>query len=131
MATVLVVDDDEDTRFLLGFVLERAGHRVIYAPDGEAALRVWADSPLDVVITDLAMPRRNGLRLIKEIHARAPYLPVIAMSGVSAEQLDMAQDLGARHILYKPLDPGKVLWTLEEALKDDAPAPWAGGMVWD
>jgi CheY-like chemotaxis protein len=129
MATVLVVDDDEDTRFLLGFILRESGHRVLYAADGDAALKVWEATSLDAVVTDLAMPGLNGLRLIRELRERDPHLPMVAMSGISAEQLDLAQDFGAGEVLFKPVDPGTILPVLERVLSREASGPWA--RVWD
>ena len=66
MANILIVDDEETDRVIEKTILEDAGHRVHFARDGQAALDVYADSPADVVVTDLKMPRLNGLRLIQQ-----------------------------------------------------------------
>ncbi len=125
MARVLIVDDDEITRMILGRILEDHGHQITYAPDGAAALRLFRVGRFDAVFTDLAMPEMNGLRLIQELRVEDWKLPLIAMSGVSAEQLILAEDLGAREILYKPLEPEAVLAALDRVLQEET------GGVWD
>jgi CheY-like chemotaxis protein len=119
MATILFVDDDEMERTFAREILEPRGHRVLYAGDGESALRVFATEPVDVVVTDLAMPRLNGLRLIKRIRAEHPRVHVIAASGKNADQLDLAEDFGALAVLKKPWDPQRFLDTLERILTAD------------
>ncbi len=125
MAKVLVVDDDEITRLILGRMLEDHGHQVTYAGDGEAALRVFRVGRFDVVFTDLAMPERNGLRLIQDLQVEDWKLPVIAMSGTNVEQLPMAEDLGAKEVLYKPLEPQTVLAALDRVLRAAQRGPWS------
>jgi CheY-like chemotaxis protein len=115
MANVLIVDDDETARLLERTVLEGAGHRVFFAVDGEVALKVYKSNPIDVVLTDLKMPRLNGLRLIKEIRELDAQAVVVAISGASADQLEMAKDLGAVSTLYKPIDAKALLAAIESA----------------
>jgi CheY-like chemotaxis protein len=102
MARILVVDDEELDRTLGKSILEQAGHELLYAPNGEVALRIFESQSIDVVITDLAMPNLNGLRLIQEIRAHDPDALIVAVSGVAADQLDRAADLGAALTLAKP-----------------------------
>lgn len=116
MARILIVDDDEVTRLILGRILQDAGHEVTYAGDGDMALGVFRIGRFDVVITDLAMPGRNGLRLIKDLQVEDWKLPLIAMSGCNAEQLPMAEDFGAKAVLYKPLEPELVLAAVDKVL---------------
>jgi CheY-like chemotaxis protein len=118
MARVLLVDDDEIARLILGSLLYETGHEVVYAGDGERALNLYRRGIFDVVITDLAMPKINGLRLIQELMELDPTLPVIAISGGNADQLLLAEDFGARETLMKPVAPSKVLKALEEATTD-------------
>jgi CheY-like chemotaxis protein len=116
MATILFVDDDEMERYFAREVLEPRGHRVLYAGDGETALRVFDQEDVDVVVTDLAMPRLNGLRLIQQLRERDRHVRVIAASGVNADQLDMAEDFGALAVLQKPWDPRAFLDTLQRIM---------------
>jgi CheY-like chemotaxis protein len=116
MATILFVDDDEMERYFAREVLETRGHRVLYAPDGETALRVFEQENVELVVTDLAMPRLNGLRLIQQLRARDRQVRIIAASGINADQLDMAEDLGAIAVLQKPWDPRTFLEMLDRIL---------------
>jgi DNA-binding NtrC family response regulator len=90
------------------------------------ALKVYRSNPIEVVLTDLKMPRLNGLRLIQEIREIDMSAVVVAISGASADQLDLAKDLGAVSTLYKPLDPKQLLEAVEAAAKQRK----AGGDGW-
>jgi len=125
MARLLIVDDDEVARLILGHMLQDAGYEVAFARDGEAALGMFKPGYFDAVITDLAMPVRNGLRLIQDLQEQDGELPLIAMSGTNADQLQMAEDFGAKAILYKPLEPEAVIATVEKVLKDKDQDVWA------
>jgi len=128
MARILIVDDEEMERVLGRAILERAGHELFYASDGEGALNVLRESPIDLVMTDLAMPDFNGLRFIKELREEGFHIPVIAISGWAADQLDLAEDYGADLTLFKPVDGEALLSSVEEMLgmKDfpDRSDPW-------
>lgn len=117
MARVLVVDDVEEDRTLGRAALERAGHEVLYAASGESALRIYEKQPVDVVVTDLAMPNLNGLRLIEQIVERDSGALIIAVSGVSPEQLDRAQRLGAVATMTKPFTAEDLLAAVNDALE--------------
>src|SRR5262245_64186177 len=79
---VLVVEDNDDTREVLGLSLELVGAEVTGAASVDEAIR--ADlTAFDVAITDLSMPDRDGYDLLREAHAQAPALRVIAVSGYS------------------------------------------------
>lgn len=130
MATILFVDDDEMERTFAREILEPRGHRVLYAGDGETALKVFSTESVDVVVTDLAMPKLNGLRLIKKLRADDPRVHVIAASGINADQLDLAEDLGAIAVLQKPWDPRKFLDTLTRILTTEQASAAEYERVW-
>ena len=121
MAKILVVDWEEEERVYLWSVLERAGHELFFAADGITALEVWEKKEVDLVITELYLPELNGLRLIKELTARDPFGLILAISEISADQLDLAEDYGACHILYKPVDPHTLLAGVNKALEEYRP----------
>ena len=125
MARILIVDDDEVTRLILGQILQDGGYEVTYAGNGEVALDRFEIGRFDAVITDLAMPERNGLRLIQDLRERDWKLPLIAMSGSNADQLQMAEDFGAKAALLKPLEPEAVLATVDSVLEDANEDVWA------
>lgn len=117
MANILIVDWEEEERVYLWSVLEDAGHDLLFAPNGEVALEVWRDKDLDLVITELYLPELNGLRLIKELVARNPGALILALSEISADQLDLAEDYGACKILTKPVSPENLLSAVNSALE--------------
>ena len=81
MARILVVDDEEGIRTLLRNILVREGHHVTTAADGVEALQVVDTQPVDLVITDLIMPEKEGVETISELRKRFPAVKIIAMSG--------------------------------------------------
>lgn len=103
---ILVVDDDEQYRSLMQRTLERAGHQVVTAEDGTAAVVAAQDATLELVITDLIMPGKEGLETIMELRRLRPGLPLIAMSGGGrgnpGDYLKAARLLGATRTLEKP-----------------------------
>ena len=109
MARILIVDDDEADRVVLCAILERAGHETFLAEDGEEALSTYGGRVIDVVITDLEMPRVDGLELITILRDLSPRPAIIAISGTGVDQLDIAQAVGADWILTKPIDPIELL----------------------
>jgi len=116
MARILVVDDEEMDRVLVRAILESAGHELLFASDGDGALKLLREEQLDLVITDLAMPGFNGLRFIREMREEDFLHPVIAISGWAADQLDLAEDYGANASLFKPLDGRELLKTVDAVL---------------
>jgi len=116
MGRILVVDDEEMDRVLMGYILREAGHETLLASDGESALRIWRSESIDLVVTDIVMPEMDGLNLLEAIRMEDPGLPIIAVSGISAKRLNKAARAGARAILTKPVDPSELLAEVEEAL---------------
>jgi CheY-like chemotaxis protein len=83
LSTILVVDDDADTRFMLRMILEPAGHEVVEAADGEAALGFIGPNSLpDVITTDLTMPVLSGAGLIERLRSepRTASIPIVVVS---------------------------------------------------
>jgi CheY-like chemotaxis protein len=124
MARILLVDDEEMDRTFGRTVLEDAGHELFYAPNGEVALRTYPMQAIDVVITDLAMPNLNGLRLIQQLRELDDQALIIAVTGVSPEQLERAREMGAAMTLRKPYAPQALLRAVTELLESRiAPPP--------
>lgn len=107
LSTILVVDDDPDIRSLVRLILGTAGHVVVEAPHGEAALEIIHPNPLpDVVVTDLLMPVLSGAELIERLHAepRTAAIPIVVVSAspVAAGPLQAAGRV--RAVVRKPFD---------------------------
>ncbi|HEY9014898.1 MAG TPA: response regulator, partial [Gemmatimonadales bacterium] len=81
MSRIMVVDDDAAIRRTLSLMLERAGFEVVLASDGAEAIRLWRERRGDLVITDLHMPRKDGIETIVELLYHSPDVRIIAMSG--------------------------------------------------
>jgi CheY-like chemotaxis protein len=103
----MVVDDDPTTRSLLRLILETAGHIVVEAPHGKAALELMRPNPLpDVVVTDLLMPILGGAELIDRLHSeqRTAAIPIVVVSA-SADAAGTLQASGlVQAVVRKPFD---------------------------
>jgi len=108
MARILVIDDDHAVRLTIQVILEREGHEIICATDGDQGLSAFASTSPQLIITDIIMPNKEGLDTIMQIRARDTTTPIIAMSGGgrvgNADFLKMAARLGANEILPKPFE---------------------------
>jgi two-component system chemotaxis response regulator CheY len=105
---VLVVDDSKTTRDMVSFTLRRAGYEMIEAVDGSSALSVLAGRPVDCVITDLNMPGKNGIDLIRDLRATPLYrtTPIVMLTTDSDQaKKEAGQKAGASHWLNKPFHP--------------------------
>ena len=120
MARVLVVDDDDLVRATLRQMLENAGHQVLEATNGREALARFDDRVVDMVITDIIMPVKEGIETIRDLRKLAPDLKILAISGgsrgASADFLRMASKFGANTVLAKPFRREQVLKAVDEAL---------------
>ncbi len=115
MASVLIVEDEETDRVILGSIAHGMGHDVHFASDGEEALKVYAGRSIDVVVTDLQMPNVDGLELIVALRAQFPDAEIIAVSGKGPALLAAAKRKGVRVALSKPVDPHELLRAIAQA----------------
>ncbi len=106
MARVLVIEDDELARESVTLMLEESGHEVSMADDGDVGLKMFAEEPYDLVVTDLIMPEVNGMDVLSQIKQEHPDTRVIVISGggrlTPVSYLDVAEKLGADDVLTKP-----------------------------
>jgi CheY-like chemotaxis protein len=102
-ATILVVDDDRSTRKLLSTVLRQEGHQVVEACDGAVALEILQALRCDLMITDLVMPKLNGLGLVEQLHSLQPQMPIIFITGYLSAISDKTIVDEAAEFLPKPL----------------------------
>jgi DNA-binding response OmpR family regulator len=120
VARILIIDDDDQVRALLRQILSRDAHEVIEASNGKQGAQVFHEQPVDLVITDLVMPEREGIETIVELRRTHSDIQVIAMSGGGAGDaetyLQGARLLGARRVLRKPFGRQDLLEAVREVI---------------
>jgi CheY-like chemotaxis protein len=123
VASILLVDDDEQFRAMLTEVLTDAGYQVQQASNGKQALKLYASLPTDLVITDLVMPEKEGLEMIQELKQLYVNARIIAVSGGmrggTQNYLKMAKALGAHRVLAKPFSHREILEAVSEVLHQE------------
>lgn len=118
---ILVVDDEEFVRRGLRRQMEAAGYDVDEAKDGVDAMEIVKSTELDLVVSDIIMPKADGIELLMEIRkVKGDELPVVAISGGgrtrNLDLLKFAKSLGANAVLAKPITSGQLLATIEETI---------------
>jgi DNA-binding response OmpR family regulator len=123
MATVLVVDDEPDLRELVRINLSLEGHTVLLAADGDQALEMVAEHPLDVILLDVLMPTLDGwevLGAIKREPGLVNEIPIVMLTARSEEQ-DRARGAieGAVWYVTKPFTPSELVTAVDQALSGE------------
>lgn len=129
--TVLVVEDDSVVRQACAMLLQDHGFHVVTAVDGADGMRKFRQVNPAVVVTDIIMPEKDGIGLIRELRRASPEVKIVAMSGSGRfgdlDLIEVATKLGAHVGLYKPFDDlqliGAVRGLLEPAPAAPAQAP--------
>ena len=124
---ILVAEDESLAAMVLDEALTDAGHAVLLAEDGEAALQLASSNAFDVLVTDLAMPRMTGWELIPRLRARRADLPVVVMTGFlppNGRSLLFAHQGGPLALLLKPFGIAQLTSTIERVARRP-PAPRA------
>jgi len=115
---ILVVDDEPTARLGLEKLLRRKGYSVQAEVDGEAALQAAAEFAPDVVVTDLKMPRMDGIELLKQLRAQDREVPVIVATAFGEVQSAVAaMRAGADDYLTKPLEIDELILAIERAME--------------
>jgi CheY-like chemotaxis protein len=126
MARILIADDDPEIRASLDKLLRMVGHEVQLAKDGHEAVRILETETFDLMITDIVMPRQDGLECLMHTRKKYPDLPLVAISGGGKDRtenyLKMAKAFGAAEIFMKPFSPKALLAKVDE-LVGQAPQP--------
>ncbi len=117
-ANILIVDDEANTLASLARAFRLAGHEAVVCDNAARALELARTQPFDLILSDVVMPRRDGLLLLEDLKAAGVTAPVVMMSGQAhIEMAVRATRLGALDFLEKPLSTEKLLVTVENALK--------------
>lgn len=117
-ARVLLVEDDEDNRELMGEVLQDGGYEVVLAASGAEGLRTLAEQSIDVLVTDVGMPGMGGLEVARAAKEIAPTVPVVVVTGF-AEREDIASARGREvdAVLVKPVSPEALTGIVDQMVK--------------
>jgi CheY-like chemotaxis protein len=117
--TVLLAEDEEQVRALAREILERQGYTVLEAADGAQALQVYEkeSARIDLILTDVVMPRMSGRELVDRVRARKPSMPVLYMSGYTEDAILRHGVRDASMLLLgKPFTPGDLVSKIREVL---------------
>ncbi len=119
--SILIVDDVASIRAVVELALQRVGYRVISQPDGLAAITALKAEPVDLIITDVLMPKMDGVEFIQHVRQTWPGTPIVAMSGGGERLpgdycLKTARSLGAAATLEKPFTDAQLLAAVDNAL---------------
>ncbi len=114
--TILLVDDDPTLIAVLQAVLQRSGYTVLTAGSGEQALEVLRTSAVCAIITDLHMPKMNGLALLAHLAAAGSKVPAILVTGSGNIEDSYAKEPGVSAVLLKPIGNRTLIRTLERVL---------------
>jgi two-component system chemotaxis response regulator CheY len=116
---ILAVDDSASMRQMVRFTLENAGYKVVQAADGVEALEFAKQNPADLVLTDVNMPRMDGISLVRELRALDNYrfVPVLVLTTESgSETKQRGKEAGATGWIVKPFNPEQLLATIARVL---------------
>jgi two-component system chemotaxis response regulator CheY len=119
---ILAADDSESIRQMVVFSLKREGFSVVEAADGAEALEKARENPFHLVITDLDMPRMNGIQLVQELRKLAGYgkTPILLLTTESDAGLKKeARSAGASGWIIKPFRPDQLVATVQKLLPAD------------
>lgn len=114
MATILIVDDEPTDLAIVRDIIEKLGHEGHLASDGEEAFRVFLRKDIDLVITDLEMPRVGGVEFIESLLSLYPDTKIVAVSGGGPDRLHEAKRAGAAVLVSKPFGPEELGKALEQ-----------------
>lgn len=116
---ILAVDDSASMRQMVRYTLEGAGYKVVQAADGVEALELAKKNPADLVLTDVNMPRMDGLQLVRELRALESYkfTPMLVLTTESGQETKQrGKQAGATGWIVKPFNPEQLLATIARVL---------------
>lgn len=134
MATILIVDDEQDILDQLPSIIQRWGHAPLTAANGFEALKVFENNQVDLIVSDIRMPEMDGLQLLQKVQDIDKQCPVIFLTGYPSDDTAIeAMHSGADDYLVKPVNYDELKLRIEKSLerKDRMRAiPFLKGMNW-
>ncbi len=121
MARILVIDDNEDFLIMFCKMLKAAGHETVPASNGQEGIDLYRKEPTELIITDIIMPKKDGVEMIEEILRDFPEAKIIAISGggrgKAEDYLTKTSSFPkVKHTLSKPFDMKEILQAIKEVL---------------
>lgn len=119
MARILAVDDAKTMRDLVKGILENAGHEVLVADDGDTAMQLARKEAVDLVVSDVNMPRMSGISLVTKLRRLPDYenTPILMLTTEGdGYKKTKAKSVGASGWLQKPFDPPRLLKAVEKMI---------------
>jgi len=113
---ILIVEDEVITRNAFADALQMEGHQVLQAGDGVQALSLLDKQHVDLVITDLVMPKLNGFHLISEIRSKWPHVPILLISAYMSQEGGRIVTNGSADFLHKPINPPDLIAAVQRLL---------------
>ena len=119
MSKILLVDDEPGLLLFIARLIKANGHDALTATDGVEALKIVKETEVDLVLTDLRMPRMDGMTLLREIKALKPTMPVILLTAYASAETELeSKEIGAYEYRSKPFNVDKILDTINNALQE-------------
>tara|TARA_Y100001001_G_scaffold161348_1_gene185616 strand:+ start:303 stop:743 length:441 start_codon:yes stop_codon:yes gene_type:complete len=123
---ILVVEDNKAVSLIICRIIEEMGHDYVLAADGEAALRLFQQREVDMLVADVELPILDGFTVAREVRNQAPTLPILFISGNSSEAYrQQCLDAGGDILLPKPLKPSELRRWLQSMMPDSPHASHA------
>jgi len=123
LAYILVMEDERIIQTIIRRYLEREGHEVVIAGDGEEGIKLYNERPADLVLTDIIMPKKEGIETIRDLKKISPDVKIIAMSGGgkidSEDYLDLAAKFGVKATFIKGSDWSMLGPLVEKVLSEN------------
>lgn len=116
---ILVVEDNENNRYLIGYILRKCGHKVIEAVSGEEGLALAVQEQPDLILMDIQLPGMDGLETTRRIRASEAVgeIPIIALTSYAmTRDRERALQAGCTGYIEKPINPDTILASIERYL---------------
>lgn len=120
MKRILIIDDDTEFRKMLTVSVAQAGYEIVEAANGKEGMKKYQSEKIDLVVTDIFMPEKEGIETIMELRAIDPDIKIIGISGGGIHKefgfLENLSDFGAQRTFQKPFALQDFLVAIEELL---------------
>jgi guanine deaminase len=127
---ILIAEDNDVSREMMAAVLRTQGYKVHGAIDGESAIKVVHDREIDLAIVDLSMAPTGGFEFVRYLIVKGKKIPVVIITAnESSDVLTTASSLGVAKVIQKPVEPDRLLHTVQRILQRFGHAPATSQMV--